>query len=299
MRNMIKRLSITAHLYLDNGLANHAAACAYGFLLSTAPMLLLIAFILFMIFERSPGAITALINNIPFISELFDEKWFTSEIFSRTKFGVSGVIGIISILWATRIMAQSIQRGLKTIFPSVKARNPFKDYLVTMSIEAFIVIFVLMAIVSSRTAVHLYRLFDFLPKIPILNIVTSFAGTHISYVFLLGIVSFCLYLFVPVNPPRKFPAFCGALFCVFFYGTISMILAVILDITRYNFLYGALGNLVVLLINVFFFFSFFMMGAQLAFVMEAFKEMPSLLDIIKKKNIDFEKAANEYKFTRL
>jgi membrane protein len=44
----------------------------------------------------------------------------------------------------------------------------------------------------------------------------------------------------------------------------------ILDIARYRFLYGALGSLIVLLINVYFFFWFFFMGAQLAFVVDSF-----------------------------
>jgi len=44
----------------------------------------------------------------------------------------------------------------------------------------------------------------------------------------------------------------------------------ILDVSRYNFVYGTLGNMVVLLINIFFFFIFFFLGAQLAFVIDSF-----------------------------
>jgi membrane protein len=43
----------------------------------------------------------------------------------------------------------------------------------------------------------------------------------------------------------------------------------ILNKSTYNFLYGALGNLIILLINVHFFFTFFFMGAQLAFVIDS------------------------------
>jgi CRP-like cAMP-binding protein len=44
----------------------------------------------------------------------------------------------------------------------------------------------------------------------------------------------------------------------------------LLDQTRYNFLYGTLGRLVTLLVQVFFFFMFFFVCAQLASVLDSF-----------------------------
>jgi membrane protein len=48
-----------------------------------------------------------------------------------------------------------------------------------------------------------------------------------------------------------------------------MAMGLILNKSTYNFLYGALGNLIILLISVHFFFTFFFMGAQLAFVIDS------------------------------
>jgi membrane protein len=44
----------------------------------------------------------------------------------------------------------------------------------------------------------------------------------------------------------------------------------LLNIARYNLLYGTLGNMIVLLVNVYFFFLFFFLGAQLAYVRDSF-----------------------------
>jgi membrane protein len=295
-KTFLQRLVITIHLYMGNGLANHAAACAYGFLLSMGPLLLLIAFILFIIFERSPGAITALMGNIPFLPEIFEENWFNYEIFSGRRLGISGVIGILSIIWAVRILALSIQRGLKIIFPAAKNRNPAMDILITLAIDGVLLVFVLMSVISSRTALRFITLFDFFSEISILNLITSHLGGHVFYVVLLGIFSFIFYLFVPLNSPRKTSAFQGAFFCVIAYSCTSMALDFILDISRYDFLYGALGNLIIMLINVFFFFNFFLMGAQFAFVIDSFKEFPaSLMDVIKNKNLNIDKAISDYK----
>lgn len=270
IRTYMQRLFITLQLYGENGLANHAAACAYGFLLSMAPMLLLIAFFIFKTFEPSAGAIASLIGNIPFLNDMFDASWLSSDFFSFNKPGISGIISVLSIIWAGRILALSIQRGLKIIFPADKNRNPVTETLVTFVIEAAVLIFILIAIVGSRTALRFYKFIDFIPQVSLFHFFTSRAGSHLSTAFFLGVVSFFVYLFVPVIPPKKFSAFQGALFCTVSYYCTALFLRIILDISRFNFLYGTLGNLIILLINVFFFFSFFFLGAQLSFVIEFF-----------------------------
>ena len=269
-KTFLQRLVITLQLYGENGLANHAAACAYGFLLSITPMLLLIAIFIFAVFRPSPEGIAAFIGNIPFLGSLFDEQLLSSDFFSFSTPGISSIIFVLSIIWAGRILALSMQRGLKIIFPADKNRNPVKNTLVTLSIEISVIILILMSIISSRTALRLYRLFDFSPEFSVLQIIMSYTGSQISSIFLLGAASFLAYLFVPVNSPRKLSALKGSFFCVLLYFCTALIMGILLDISRYNFLYGTLGNLIVLLINVYFFFLFFFLGAQFAFVIDSF-----------------------------
>ena len=266
VKSFFQRLFITVQLYYRNGLANHSAACAYGFLLSMAPILLLIAFILSFTFKASPAAINALLANIPVLDSLFNEDWLISDFFKLTKPGIPGIISAVGIIWAGRILSLSMQRGLKIIFPGNRSRNPVTNTLITLAIEAVVLFIILAAIFSSRTALWLYRTFHFLPDLSILRFFTSKAGMRLSLFFMLGLFSFLAYLLVPVNYPRKFSAVQGAVLCIFAYFCISLFLDFILDISRYDFLYGTLGSMVVLLVNVFFFFSFFLLGAQFAFV---------------------------------
>ena len=270
VKSFLQRLLITIQLFYQNGLANHSAACAYGFLLSMAPILLLIAFILSFTFKASPAAINALLANIPILENLFNEDWLVSDLFKLSKPGISGVISAVGIIWAGRILSTSIQRGLKIIFPGNRSRNPVTNTLITLAIEAVVLIFILVAIFSSRTALWFYRTFHFLPDFSILRFLMSQAGMKFSSILMLGLFSFLAYLFVPVNYPRKLSALQGAILCTFAYSCISLFLDFILDISKYNFLYGTLGTIIVLLVNVFFFFSFFLFGAQFAFVTDAF-----------------------------
>ena len=269
-RTLTQRLFITLQLYGENGLANHSAAGAYGFLLSVAPMLLLIAFFIFTAFKSAPHAVTVLFSNISFLDLLVDEQWLSDNFLTITRPGISGVVSILCILWAGRILALSMQRGLKIVFKGTKTRNFVKDTLITLTMEIAVLLFVLILIFGSQTAGFLYRILDFLPKTymlfyPLLNVI-SFAYP----IIMLGLISFFAYLFTPVNTPKKLSALRGALFCALCYGVTSLLLGVIMNHANYSFLYGTLGNVVFLLVNVYFFFIFFFAGAQYAFVIDSF-----------------------------
>jgi membrane protein len=266
----VQRLIIAMQLFGENGLANHAAAGAYGFLLSVAPMLLVIVFFILVAFEASPQMIADLISNISFLDILYDEHWLTGDFFSVSMPGISGVISILGIFWAGRILALSVQRGLKIIFPETKSRNPVTDTMVTLIIETVVLLFALVLIFGSRTALRFYKAFDFFPETSVLYLVTSKISSRIFPIASLGLASFFAYLFIPVNSPRKVSALKGAIFCAVAFGCTDRALGFLINKARYNFLYGTLGNLIILLVNVSFFFTFFFLGAQLAFVIDSF-----------------------------
>jgi membrane protein len=222
------------------------------------------------LFKPSPHAIAAFFGSIPFLDGIFDEQWFSSDLFSGASPGISGIISMLSLIWAARILALSIQRGLKIVFPVNKNRNPLTDNLITFVIEAVVIIFILIILLSSRTAMRFYRTLEYFREVSFFQIITSQTGSLVFYIILLGIVSYSFYRFIPVKSPRKLSALQGALLCIIAYSFTAKMLGLILDISRYNFLYGALGNLIILLINVYFLFNFFFLGAQLTFTTDSF-----------------------------
>ena len=303
VKAFLQRLFITVQLYTGNGLANHAAACAYGFLLSMAPILLLIALILSFTLKASPSAIMALLTGIPILKDLFNKEWLASDFFTLSKPGISGIVSAVSIIWAGMILSLSMQRGLKIIFPGERARNPVVNTLVTLAIEAVVLIIILIAIFSSRTAMWFYRTFHFLPEMPLLLFLTSRAGMRLSLILLLWLSSFLAYLFVPVNYPRKLSALQGAFLCTLAYSCVSLFLDFILNISKYNFLYGTLGSLVILLVNVYFFFNFFFLGAQFAFVTDSFDALffskLRQITVIPAEDAEAKETAQKRLFSRL
>ena len=86
----------------------------------------------------------------------------------------------------------------------------------------------------------------------------------------LWLVSYCVFRIASANTPSRRSAFYGSLFSTIFFLLTATVFSIIINQTRYYFLYGILGNLIVLLLNVYFFFVFFFFGAQLAYVIDNF-----------------------------
>ncbi|MDR0444399.1 MAG: YihY/virulence factor BrkB family protein [Treponema sp.] len=265
-----QRLFIILELFDRNGLANHAAAGAYGFFLSLAPLLLLITSFLLVVFKPSPQEIAALVGNIPFSDIIYDEHWLSINFLSISQSGIPGIISALSVFWAGRILLLSVQRGLRVIFPGTKSRNPLIDTLVTLAAEVGMLLFVLLLILGSQTALRFYRTLNFFTDTSSLKLIISVIRGRFFFIVLMGIVAFFIYRFMPANSPKKLSAFWGALFLTLTYGCTTLALGILIDQSNYNFIYGTLGSLVILLVNVYFFFIFFFLGAQVAYVDDSF-----------------------------
>jgi len=272
-KTFAQHLFITLQFFGGNGLANHAAASAYGFLLSAAPMLLILSFFMIRGFRAAPETAMALIQDIPFLSTIFDEYWPALEFLVSAPLGIPTLISMLSILWAGRILAVSIHRGLKIVFTGKKKRNPVTDNLITLAIEFLVLIVMLAIILGSRMALHFYDVAGFFQDKPFPYFLESLFGYQAIRLIVLGILLYLIYQLIPANPPRRFSALCGSAFCVVAYGIATLLFEALLRQPRYNFLYGTLGDLFILLVSVYFFFLFFFLGAQFAVVTNSFEAL--------------------------
>jgi len=267
-KQIFQRVFITIQFYDKKGLGNHAAGGAYGFLLSAAPTLLLVSIFLLIAFRSSPDTISSLIRrDIPFLETILSENGIIENIIKISHSGILGIVTIISIIWAGRVFALTLQRGPKVIFSGNKQRHPVKENLVTLFIQFGVFVFALVIIVSSQTAMLILNNIKFMPKF-----LVDFFGlfrAHVLPLAALGLISYCAYRIIPANPPQRLSALRGTLYCVVPYIFTFLALQFIISKTRYNFLYGALGDLIILLISVYFFFMFFYVGAQFAKVIDS------------------------------
>jgi len=275
LKGVSSRFLLTFQLFTKNELANHAAAGAYGFFLSAAPALLLVVLFLSNIFRSSPAALTEFFETFSHsyfegLGALIDGRSMAYSFVRSSGTGLSGIIAILNLIWTGRVFALSLQRGLRVIYPNPPGSiKPIRDNLVPFAIELAAVLYALLFIVSTQGVLlliegsSLNRLFPLLlPLLRLISFILPFFG--------LGLLTYGAYRLVPHEPPSRLAALQGALVAMILYSGVSMIFQNLVNPGRYNLVYGTLGNVVLLLANVYFFFSFFFLGAQFAYVINSF-----------------------------
>jgi membrane protein len=259
---LFQRVWISVQYFGSNGLANHAAAGAYGFLLSLMPALLIVAFLISEIYASPPREVAGLILQMGFLGDTFDISGTVERFLNTFHPGFAGLSSLVSILLAAIVFAFSMQRGLNSIFPNTKAANPVKKWLVPLGLELAVILFVFIAVVSARPSLMLFGTDANRGILNIMYLLFPFAG--------LGLLSLGAYSLVPDRHPGWRSSLSGMVLCISVYAVISAFFNVFINPARYDIMYGTLSNLILLLAKVYFFFVLFFIGAQFAFVCEYF-----------------------------
>ncbi|MDR2192896.1 MAG: YihY/virulence factor BrkB family protein [Treponema sp.] len=260
--SMLQRVWITLQYFGGNGLANHAAAGAYGFLLSLMPALLIVAYFISVLFASSSQEAARIILGIGFLGGAFDIGGTVERFLDTFNPGLTGITSLISMLWAAIVFAFSMQRGLNSIFFSAKASNPIKSYLIPLGLEVTVIVFVFITVMGAHLSALLFGTEMEQGIVRTVFMVIPFLG--------LGLLTFGAYRIVPNGRPNGNSARAGAVLCIAIYAILSALFSVFINPERYHVIYGTLGDLILLLAKVYFFFMFFFIGAQFAFVVEYF-----------------------------
>jgi len=257
---ILQRLWICFELYQKNGLANHAAAGAYGFLLSAAPALIIISFFVSNALVNSPELAADMLRQIHFISGVLNAEDAVRNFLSSANSGLGGFFSLITIFWTTRLCALSIRRGLGVVFPGPRL-SPLRSTAITLGLGFLIILFIFVMLLGSKFALDLYNFakykFTLSFYYPFLYLPVIFFS-----LLCLTLITLISYRIVPANPPGWKFIIPGALVCMIFYQLFSAGLSLLINPDKYNLLYGNLGRLFIFLVNVFFFFTFFLFGAQ-------------------------------------
>ena len=261
---ILQRLWLTYELFNKNGLMNHAAACAYGFLLSAAPALLFISFIISRILSVSPDVLESILGQLELLFGVFDAKNLIVNFLSFSNSGLTGLFSVIVIFWATRLCALSIQRGLGVVFTG--ARSMIKDNIFTLGMGLLAMFIIIITLIGLRAGILLLNSIEFISSsaiTPFLNIAARFI-----FMFSLALLATAAYRLFPAKHPRFKYILIGVLACIIFYQIFAAGFGLIINPDRYNLLYGTLGRLFLFLVNIYFFFVFFFFGGQLIKVLD-------------------------------
>ena len=261
-----QRLWITFELFNRNGLMNHAAACAYGFLLSAVPALLFISFIIYHIISISHQSLGVLLGRMEPVFGVFQANDIIRNFLKTANSGLAGLISVISIFWTTRLCALSTQRGLQVVFPG--ARSVIKNNAATLGLGLIAMFIVIVFIFGFSVIVVLIKSaasLSILAFAPILK-----HSLRIIIMICLAFITLAAYRFFPAKPLSLKKMIPGVLICVVFQMIFTSAFSTLINPDRYNLLYGTLGRLFLFLMNVYFFFVFFFFGAQFIKTLDIF-----------------------------
>ncbi|MBF0102838.1 MAG: YihY/virulence factor BrkB family protein [Desulfobacterales bacterium] len=265
-QSFFQQLSLALSLFQKNELLNHAGAGAFFFLLSITPMLLLLLFSM----DRYIISYQQLLQNIITFLKTMNADWDMQFLINIGLFDLNtsaiGLFGLLNLVWASRSILTSIQRGLGVIFPS-----DTKKTTIWINIRSFfilsILLFVSLMIIIISIGFNLWKtlLIQESTQGAWYHGIIPFTKYLFPFIIVVSII-FSIYRFVPAQKPKTIPSLIGAMFfavaVIFLHVTFSKFFTV----TRYNVIYGLLGSFILMVLWIHFAFILFFFFAEFTYV---------------------------------
>jgi len=268
MKGCLQKVVFTAERFGQHELANHAAAGAYAFLLSATPAVLLVIGLAMALIGRYPrilGEVTRLTLEV--LGPLASQDAIGA--FYRSRLGALAIgVGAISLVWAARLFIVTIQRGVRLIYSASGRNTIVKENVLTFAVELVCLVAVVMILAVSQGLELLLEpgLVASFAAVPgVVNAMLDAVPVAILYLFV-----YFTYLVIPPTRPRQRTAALAALACVAAYVAFASLLQFFVNSARYELLYGVFGRLIILLVNVYTFFTLYFYGCELAYVIDHF-----------------------------
>lgn len=261
-----QRIVISYTYFMRNELRNHAAAAAFYMLLSIIPLVLLLFYIGDTFLDKYPNFSDEVFYLLSTISDRLSPEMFSELGISRKVGGALGIMGLLNLVWSSRLILIAVQRAFFVIFPSEKKRNFFIENGVAIVILP--IVFLLVSVLGVFSGLK-GLLFDYLMFYGISGEafirVLDFFSVMLSFVTGFALV-FVSYRYIPVKRPDSKSAAGGTLLFIILYSLVKLIAFELFHMFSINTAYGIVGSIIVMLMWAYFVFMIFFFCAQFVFV---------------------------------
>lgn len=272
----LQAVYLSVSFFISNDLISYAAACAFGFLFSFIPVVMMILVILIRFMHANPSAVIAMLNIAP-LTELFlnidSVAQSIMQIKTVTNFEI--IIAFVTI-WLARRFFSSVIVSMRKIFKKNFRVQKGMTQLLIFAAEGVLTIIVailIFAINVFRLALHNPLLDVFEAAHPgLFSSFTDFLARLIPFL-LIFCAAAAIYKFASrTKPPTLYCLGTAGACSVGFWG-LRRFMKLFINVNRYNLIYGVLSNVIVTLLGVYFFFMIFLYCAQFLFVLQFFKSL--------------------------
>lgn len=249
--------------FIRNELPNHAAATAFYFLLSTAPLVLLLTYaaqFLATLAETSDFAVLLLAALYEHFS--LEDLTRLGLIPQRAQVAAGGV-GLLTLLLSSRGLVKALQSAFRVIFPVESRRKFVVNWTLPLIIIPLVFGLVLLAMVVQTSL-------NFFLQTDLLGVGKAYILKSLNVGFALLSVWGLIYMAfrrLPLeHPPRK-PAFIISILTTLTLTGLFLGFGHFFGMEKYQAMYGALGGVVFILIGAFFICMAFYFWAQFLYAL--------------------------------
>lgn len=248
----------SGRLFVKNELQNHAGATSFYFLLSAAPMVLLVSYAAQWLENLARSSNLAAILLAAFY-EQFRLAWLMEMGFIPSDVrAAAGGIGVLTLVLSSRGLVGAVQRAFRVIFPDEAKRR----FVLTWILPLIVIPLVLLLVIVSVLAQGALR---FLALDDLLGFGQAWllqgASLAVSLTAVWGLI-FAAYWRLPLNHPPVRQAMLLALFSTLTVMVLGTAFGIFFSVEKYRAVYGALGGVVFILIATYVTFLVFYFWAQ-------------------------------------
>ena len=269
-------LYLTISNFTKNTLWESASACAFGFIFSFIPIILIIFAVLSWVLRVSPNIYNFIISFLNEFENIVDIQPLLKTMANTNSINIFNIFLGIWVIWMARKLFNSIILSMTKIFRAVSKRKSWFNQLLTFISEFFMTILIIVIVIAAFAFSRIISMQFFqtiFERFPILFAQTSHnLGLLIIY-FILFLSTAIAYRVLPGTKPMiRRCIFYAALNAVSFFVA-SYFINLFLNVTNYNTIYGTISSLVLLMMKVYIFFILFLFFAQMLYVSQFFKPL--------------------------
>lgn len=273
LRTLIQEAFLTGNFFVQNDLLTYASACAFGFLFSLLPVVIMSAVILIHVLKASPEVLTSLYQFDSELTQIMDISHLVNSVLEfQGGIFFNIVIGIF-IFWMARRLFNSTMKGIRCIFRKELVTRPLIFQLIVVAGEVILVVTIALVIFilsSGKTLLETSFLQKLIPPIMIQlgNQLTRFLPATLMFFF----VTITFRLASRTKPQWKHCILAAAA-CTLIFFLFSGLSNIFRNTTTYNMIYGVMSSVIILLLKVFVFFILLLFFAQALFVHQFFDQL--------------------------
>ncbi|NCS64728.1 MAG: cyclic nucleotide-binding protein [Hydrogenophilales bacterium CG03_land_8_20_14_0_80_62_28] len=234
--------------FMNNELQNHAAATAFYFLLSAAPMALLVSYASQVLAHIAETSNLAVILLAAFYDQFHLDRLMAAGFIPDSVRVSAGGVGLLTLILSSRGLVNAVHSAFRVIFPDGARRRLVASWLLPLVIIPAVFSLVVLAFLAQGALTFLAE-FDLLGGYR--STLLKSASTLLSLAAIWGLV-FAAYWRLPLRSPGIRPAMLLAGLCTLTLAALFTGFDRFFHIEQYRNLYGALGGVVFILIGSYF-----------------------------------------------